>query len=286
MFIAEEGLRTEVRAGNTWDFSFLTGLAPGWSLDTDIGARHPETSLGRLQTDARAGSAYEFTFQTGLARDWTLRSHASSARTFDFSFETEFPQEWLLGTDITAIKPLRLSFTTIFDPSKRRLGRERLELYRTGKTDHEALVIPVNWYQKDTVRTFSLDLWFARLQIAEPADDVRLSAFALGGSNRLGQEVVDNGYLEVKTSDQTQYTTLTTGTEFSVGPMWANSRKTLDFRLSVPGAAASMGLVFVGLRLELLRSVVYGSTPFGRAVFGEFRHKKPETVLVKIHIMS
>ncbi|MFQ5863238.1 MAG: hypothetical protein ACE5IC_08985 [Candidatus Brocadiales bacterium] len=286
MFIAEEKLRTEVRAGSAWEFSFSTGLAPEWSLDTDIGARLPETSLDGLLSNVKAGRIYEFVFETGLGGDWMLRGHTSAARTFDFGFETGLPQEWLLRTDAKAMRPLRLSFTTTFDPSRRRLGEERLELYRTGKTDHEALVIPVNWYQKGTERTFSLDLWFSRLQIAEPADDVRLSAFALGGDNRLGQEAVDNGYLEVKTSDQSGYTPLTTGTEFSIGPMWANNKKTLDFKLSMPTSAASVGLVFVGLRLEFLRSVVYGSAPFGRAIFGEFRRKKPETVLVKIHIMS
>jgi hypothetical protein len=286
MFIAEERLRTETRAGIAWEFSFSTGLSPEWSLDTEIGARLPETSLEGLCSGVQAGRTYEFAFHTGVAGDWMLRCNAAAAATFNFGFETEFPQEWLLRTDVKTHRPLRLSFTTVFDQSKRRLGEERLELYRAGKTDHESLIIPVNWYQKGTVRAFSLDLWFSRLQIAEPADDVRLSAFALGGDNRLGQEVVNNGYLGVKTSDQSVYTPLAAGTEFSAGPMWANSKKTLDFRLSVPGSAASVGLVFVGLRLEFLRSVVYGSAPFGRAAYGEFRRRKPETVLVKLHIMS
>src|SRR3990167_487540 len=289
MFIAEERLRTETRAGSAWEFSFSTGLAPEWSLDTEIGARLPEISLEGLRSGIQAGRAYEFAFHTGVARDWMLRCNAAAAATFNFGFETEFPQEWLLRTDVKAHSPLRLSFTTVFDQSKRRLGEERLELYRAGKTDHESLIIPVNWYQKGNVRTFSLDLWFSRLQTAEPADDVRLSAFALGGDNRLGQEVVDNGYLCVRRGGVTppeQYTPLTTGMEFSVGPMWANSKRTLDFRLSMPGSAASIGLVFVGLRLEFLRSVVYGSAPFGRAAYGEFRRRKPETVLVKLHIMS
>ena len=286
MFITEERLKTEVRAGNVWESTFSTGLAPEWSLETDAGARLPETARQAIRSDVKAGSAYGFTFETGVAADWMLRSEAAAAATFDFAFETEFPQDWLLWTDVKAHRPVKLSFNTIFDPAKRRLGEERLELYRSGKTDHEALIIPVNWYRKDTERTFSLDLWFSRLQIAEPADDVRLSAYALGGDSRLGREVVDNGYLEVKTSDQSAYTPLTTGTEFSMGPMWANSKKTLNFRLSVPASAASIGLVFLGLRLEFLRSVVYGSAPFGRAVFGEFSRSKPDKVLIKLHIMG
>lgn len=289
MFTAEERLRTETRAGSAWEFSFSTGLAPEWSLDTETGARLPETSLEGLRSVIQAGRTYEFDFNTGVAGDWMLGCSAAAAATFNFGFETEFPQEWLLNTDVKAHRPLRLSFTTAFDPAKRRSGEERLELYRAGKTDHESLIIPVNWYQKGTVRTFSLDLWFARLQTAGPADDVRISAFTLGGDNRLGQEVVNNGYLCARRGGVTppeQYTPLAAGTEFSVGPMWANSKKTLDFRLSVPDSAASIGLVFVGLRLEFFRSVVYGSAPFGRAVFGEFRRRKPETVLVKLHTMS
>lgn len=286
MFIAEERLRTETRAGSAWQFSFSTGLAPEWSLETETGARLPETSLLGFWSDVKAGSAYEFAFETGVADGWMLRSNAVAAAIFDFNFETEFPQGWLFNTDVKARSPLRLSFTTAFAPSGRRLGEERLELYRSGKTDHELLTIPVNWYRKDTERTFSLDLWFARLQAAEAADDVRISAFPLGNDNRLGKEMVDNGYLEVRLTGQSAYTPLTTGTEFSVGPVRANSKKTLDFRLSVPGSAASMGLVFVALRLKFLRSVVYGSTPFGRAISGEFSGKKSETVLVKLHIMS
>lgn len=286
MFVAGEGLRTEVRAGSTWEFLFSTGLAPEWSLGAEIGARLPETALEGIRSAAGAGSAYAFGFSTGLAREWMLRAHASAAGIFDFGFQTELPQSWLLRADVKAHRPLRLNFTTIFDPSRRRLGEERLELYRIGRIDHEVLVIPINWYQKGSTRAFSLDLWFARLQIAEPVDDVRLSAFALGGDNRLGQEVVENGYLEVKTSEQSTYTPLITGTEFGIGPMWANTRKKLDFRLSMPTTAASVGIVFVGLRLEFLRSVVYGSVPFGRAVFGEFRRRKPETVLLRIHVMG
>lgn len=286
MFVAEERLRSQVRAGSAWEFSFSTGLAPEWSLATEAGARLPEILLQGLRSDVKAGSAYGFSFETGVAGDWMLRGNAAAAATFDFAFETEFPQAWLLRTDVKGQRPLCITYTTMFDPARRRLGEERLELYRAGKTDHEALIIPVNWYQKDTERTFTLDLWFSRLQIAEPADDVRLSIFALGDDNRLGKEVVDDGYLEVKTSGQSQYTALTANTEFSIGPMWSNSKKTLDFRLNVPATAASIGLVFVGLRLEFLRSVVYGSAPFGRAVFGEFSRKKPETVLLKIHVMS
>lgn len=286
MFITEERLRTEARAGTAWAFSFTTGLAPEWSLAAEAGARLPETLLQQLRSDAKAGRVYGFSFETGMAGDWMLRGNAAAATTYGFNFETEFPQQWLLGTDVKAHRPLRLGFTTTFDPSRRRLGEEKLELYRPGKTDHESLMIPVNWYQKDAERTFSLDLWFARLQTAEPADDVRLSVFALGDGNGLGKEVVDNGYLEAKVSGQSSYAPLTAGSEFSIGPMWANSKKTLDFRLTVPASAASIGLVFVGLRLEFLRSVVYGSAPFGRALSGEFRRRKPETVLLKLHIMS
>ncbi len=286
MFIVEERIKAEIRAGKVWELSFSTGLAPEWLLDTEAGARLPETALQGIRSDVKAGSDYGFTFETGVSPDWMFSSEAAAAATFDFAFETEFPQDWLLRTDVKAQKPVKPSFSAIFDPAKRRLDEERLELYRYGKTDHEALIIPVNWYQKDTERTFSLDLWFSRLQLADLADDVRLSAYALGGDNRLGREVVDNGYLEVKLSGQSTYTPLSAGTEFSVGPMWANSKKTLDFRLSVPAAAASIGLVFIGLRLEFSRGVAYGSIPFGRAVFGEFSRVKHEKVLLKLHIMG
>jgi hypothetical protein len=284
MFLAEEDIKADIKAGMTYQFSFTTGLAHEWDLLTALAMRWPDTALESLKSDLRAGRCYGFDFETALPPDWFLKAQVSASRPYGFSFQTEFAQDWLLRTELKAKRLITLSFTTAFDSKERRLGEERLELYRTGRTDNQALVIPVNWIQKGVDRTWSLDVWFARRQEADPAEEVRMEAFALGPANDLGKEIIDNGYLQAKLSTSLNFEPLIPGTYLNLGPMRANTKKTVDFRLSVPDSAASMGLIFVGLRLEFLRSVVYGSTPFGRVVFGELRRKKPELVLVKIHI--
>lgn len=287
MFIAEEDIKTQARAGSAWEFSFGTGLAPEWFLLSDIRARFPEILLTDLKSQAASGWAYDFSFETDLASDWLLKAHTRAARPYESSFLTEFSQQWLLKTETKARRLLRFVFATTFDPASRRLGQERLELYPRGKTDAELLVIPVNLYNKGTERFWGIDLWFGRLQSSGgPADDVRLEAFALGATNSLGKEIVEGGYLQARLTASGVFVPLSPGAYLGLGPMWPNTKKGLDFRLSVPAGAASIGPVFVGLRLESLQSVVYGTAPFGRAVFGEFKRRKPETVLLKIHIIS
>jgi hypothetical protein len=74
-------------------------------------------------------------------------------------------------------------------------------------------------------------------------------------------------------------------TALSLGPSWPNSKKTIDFQFNMPvGSATPVGLTMIGLRIEMLRSVVYGSAPFGRTVFGEYAGKRKD-VLIKLHIM-
>ncbi|HLA37126.1 MAG TPA: hypothetical protein VJZ02_01525 [Candidatus Brocadiales bacterium] len=167
--------------------------------------------------------------------------------------------------------PLTLNFTTIFDPINRRLGEEYLELYPSGKTDCEILAVPIDWYEKGQTRTWSLDLWYARRQEADRVEEVQMYLYTFGADNRLGQEVVANGYLKAKLSTSPGYSLLTTGYSLSLGDFWPNSKKTVDFQFNMPvGALTPVGLNMIGLRLELLRSVVYGSTAWGRAIYGKY----------------
>lgn len=190
--------------------------------------------------------------------------------------------------------PLTLNFSTIFDPANRRLGEEYLELYPVGKMDTEILTIPIDWYQKGQTRTWSLDLWYARRQEADRVEEIRLSAYTFGADNRLGQEVVVNGYLKAKLSTSQSYTALASGVVLNLGDFWPNSKKTVDFQFNMPvGALTPVGLNMIGLRIELLRSVVYGSTAWGRAMYGKYEGKKlsqsasgGKDVLIKLHIMQ
>ena len=176
-----------------------------------------------------------------------------------------------LKTDLRAKKPLKLGFSSLFDPANRRLGEEYLELYLVGKTDAEILIVPIDWYQKGQTRTWSLDLWYARRQEADRVEDIRLSAYTFGADNQLGQEVVVNGYLKAKLSTSQSYTSLASGVALSLGDFWPNSKKTIDFQFNMPvGALTPVGLNMIGLRVELLRSVVYGSTAWGRAMYGRY----------------
>ena len=207
--------------------------------------------------------------------------------------------------------PLTLNFATVYDPANRRLGEEYLELYTvaplpppasppkilcggeievTGSVPEvlppEVLTIPINWYQKGQTRTWSLDLWYARRQEADRVEDVRLSAYAFGADNALGQEVVANGYLQAKLSTSLIWSPLTVSTGLSLGSFWPNSKKTVDFQFNMPvGALTPVGLNMIGLKIELLRSVVYGSTAWGRAMYGKYEGKKKD-VLIKLHVMQ
>ncbi|HHT9156452.1 MAG TPA: hypothetical protein ACFYEA_02525 [Candidatus Tripitaka californicus] len=185
--------------------------------------------------------------------------------------------------------PLTLNFTTIFDPANRRLGEEYLELYPAGKTDVEILTIPIDWYEKGQTRTWSLDLWYARRQEADRVEEVRLSAFTYGASNELGQEIVQNGYLKAKLSTSSVWSPLTVSTGLSLGDFWPNSKKTVDFQFNMPqGAQTPVGLNMIGLKIELLRSVVYGSTAWGKAMYGRYVGAgftpARKDVLIKLHV--
>lgn len=191
-----------------------------------------------------------------------------------------------LRTDLRAKKPIKLSFSTIFDPANRRLGEEYLELYPVGKTDAEILTIPIDWYQKGQTRTWSLDVWYARRQQADRSEDVRLSALTFGADNRLGQEVIQNGYLQAKLASSSVWTPLTVSMGLSLGDFWPNSKKTIDFQFNMPiGALTPIGMNMFGLRLELLRSVVYGSTAYGRAIFGKYEGRQ-QNIIIRLHIMG
>ena len=179
-----------------------------------------------------------------------------------------------------------LNFTTIFDPANRRLGEEYLEFYPQGKTDCEILTIPINWYQKGQTRTWNLDLWYARRQEADRVEDIRLSAYTFGADNALGQEVVANGYLKAKLSTAGTFIPLDQSTFLSLGDFWPNSKKTVDFQFNMPVEALTpVGLNMIGLKIELLRSVVYGSTAWGRAMYGKYEGEKKD-ILIKLHVIQ
>src|SRR3990167_5354378 len=166
--------------------------------------------------------------------------------------------------------PLTLNFTTIFDPINRRLGEEYLELYPSGKTDCEILAIPIDWYEKGQTRNWSLDLWYARRQEADRVEEVQMSLYTFGADNRLGQEVVANGYLQAKLSTSSVWSPLTVSTGLSLGSFWPNSKKTVNFQFNMPlGALTHIGITMFKLRLELLRSVVYGSTAWAGPCTGD-----------------
>lgn len=269
---------------------FTTELAPEWSLKTDIRGRIPDIALENLKAELRGGTTFTGGFETAFAPDTLLKTSLAGGTVYKARFTTEFAPDWDLRCDLRAKSTLKLNFSTIFDPSNRRLGEEYLEFYTPGKTDRELLVIPINWYQKGQTRTWSLDLWYARRQETDRADDVRLSLYTFGADNRLGQEVVQNGYLEAKLSTSLNFEPLygqgyPAPTFLSLGPMCPNSKKTVDFRFSMPVTAATpVGLTMIGLRIEILRSVVYGSAPFGRTIFGEYRGKRKD-ILIKLHVI-
>lgn len=197
-----------------------------------------------------------------------------------------------LKTDLRAKSPIKLSISSIFDPSNRRRGEEYLELYPTGKTDVEILTIPIDWYQKGQTRTWSLDVWYARRQQADRVEEIRLSALTYGADNALGQEVVQNGYLQAKLSTAGTFVALDQSTSLGLGDFWPNSKKTLNFQFTMPqGALTPVGINAFKLRLELFRSVVYGSTAYGRPgpgeaggnFFAKYEGRKKD-ILVRLHI--
>ncbi len=286
MFTEAQDLKTILAGGTVYAFSFETEYAPEWYLKTDIRGRIPDLALGDLKAELRGGTALLFDFETALPTDSLLKTSLAGGTAYTFTFETELAPEWDLKCDIRAKSPLKLNHATIFSPSTRRLGEEYLEFYTPGKTDREILTIPTDWYQKGQARTWSLDLWYARRQEADRVDDVRISVFVFGADNQLGQEIVQNGYLKAKLNTSGSYTTLSASNYLSLGPMWPNTKKTVDFQFNMPvGTSTPVGLTMVGLRIELLRSVVYGSAPFGRALFGEYKGKKKD-ILIKLHIMQ
>ncbi len=202
----------------------------------------------------------------------------------DFIYTGNLPLSALPSGD--SFTALGLNFSTLFEPLNRRLGEEYLELYPVGKTDVEILTIPIDWYQKGQTRTWSMDLWYARRQEADMAEEVQISLYTFGADNRLGQEVVQNGYLQAKLSTSLNFEPLNSGTFLSLGAFWPNSKKTVDFQFNMPvGAQTPVGLTMFGLRIELLRSVVYGSTAFARAIYGKYEGRKKD-ILVRLHVMQ
>ncbi len=277
-------LKTHLAGGSVYRYTFETQYAPGWYLKTNIRASVPVDALNDFKTELRGGRTFTYGFETRVHQDWQLRTELKTGTLFKYDFWTELPQDWFLRTDIRAKAPFRLNFTTVFEPSQGRLGEEYLELYPVGKTDREILTIPIHWYQKGQVRNFSLDVWYARGQEAERIDDIRLSAYAFGADDRLGQEVVWNGYLKAKLLNSLNYVPLDSLNSLSLGPMWPNSKKTVDFQFSMQeDAQTPVGITMIGLKVELLRAVVYGSIMFGSTIFGEYRSKGKKIVL-KLHV--
>lgn len=284
-FLQEQDLKTDIKAGTAYSFDFTTTLADTWNLKCFLDAKLPEEFYQLLKTEMRAGTSFGFGFDTGFPESWHLKTEARAGRVFAYNFETELADTWHLKTDIRAKSLITLSFTTAFDPKKRTGGHEILGLYRQNATDHEVLTLPINWVSKGVDRTFSLDVWYGRYQDVLLADDVRLSVYSFGADNRLGKEIVDNGYFQAKKSTDASYIALTASNYLSLGPMQPHNKKAIDVKLSVPVGASSTGLVFLGLKLEVLRSVIYGRQVFGNAIYGEYRKAKPEAVLVKVHIV-
>lgn len=186
---------------------------------------------------------------------------------------------------IGTYSPIEIKFITAFDPAKRRLGARSLELFPAGKTDAEILTIPIQNIQKGVDRTWSLDLWHARLQNYDRVDNVRISAFSFakattpeGNKNALGKEVVDNGYLLARKSGGASYTALGAGAFLNLGPMWPNDKVAVDFKLSIPAGAMSSGRVMFGILLEWQKSVIYGDVLCGEGQYGWLGGEKRVTI--------
>ncbi len=188
---------------------------------------------------------------------------------------------------VETTRPIEIKFTTSFDPKKRRQGARSLELFPQGKTDTAIFVIPINNYSKGDQRTFSLDLWHARLQNYDRADNVRISAFSFvksstpeGNHNTLGKEVVDNGYLYARKSGAASYTALSAGNYLNLGAMWPNDKITIDLKLDIPAGAVSAGRIMMGLLIEWQKVVIYGDVLYGEGEYGWVGGEKRITVRV------
>lgn len=194
----------------------------------------------------------------------------------------------VFGSLVETYSPIEIKFVTAFDPAKRRTGARSLELFPTGKTDTEILTIPINNIQKGVDRTWTLDLWHARLQNYDRIDNVRVSAFSFvktttpdANKNALGKEVVDNGYLSARRGGVTppaSYTALAAGAVLNLGPMWSNDKITVDFKLSIPAGAMSSGRIMFGILVEWQKAVIYGDILYGEGQYGWLGGEKRVTV--------
>lgn len=167
-----------------------------------------------------------------------------------------------------------------------RLGEDYLELYEPGDTSVPIRSIPFFWYTKGQDMDLTYDLWFSRDQLSLDADEVRLSAYIFGASNTLGQEIVANGYLKAKLSTSSVWSPLTVSTDLSLGNFLANSKKTLNLRLNIPLGAASKGFIILGLKIQVLRSAIYGTLIHGTFFYGAQEKFNLDTLTARIHIFA
>ena len=283
-FASETDLQLELRGNTHYSYSFYTDVSPTWDLKCELAAKDPETYLNDLKMEVSAGQGYVYSFMTDVDPGWDLRAELEAIAPYSYSFFTQYPDAWFINCEMRAKQTINWTFKTASDPVNRRSGATWIELYRQGDTTQEIYALPINWYQKDSDRTFSLDFWFGKYQEDLPADDIRLTVFALGADNKLGQEIIANGYFFARKSGDPTYTALDTTSYLSLGKLHANSSVGVDFKLNVPSGAASTGLVMFGLKIEVLRSVVYGGHRFGTKRYGAYKVLKPETIIVKLHI--
>lgn len=169
--------------------------------------------------------------------------------------------------------------------TNQRLGEDYLELYEVGDSV-PIRSLPFFWYQKGQDMDLNYDLWFARDQLSTDADDVHLSAYAFGADNALGQEIVQNGYLKAKLATATIWSPLTASTGLSLGPMIANSKKTLNLRLNISLGALSQGFIILGLKIQALRSAFYETLIYGDSFYGYREKLNLDTLTAKIHLFT
>src|SRR3990167_6348987 len=175
---------------------------------------------------------------------------------------------------------------TLTRPGPVRLEEDYLELYDPGDTARPIQTIPFFLYVKGENMDLTYDLWFSRDQLSLDADEVRLSTYTFGADDALGQEVVAGEYLQAKLSTSPNFEPLSSGTFLSLGSFVANSKKILNLRLNIPPAASSKGLIILGLKIEALRSLIYGRGIYGTSIYGAQEKENIGTLMAMIHIFA
>lgn len=95
-------------------------------------------------------------------------------------------------------------------------------------------------------------------------------SFSIKGGNttETGKQILDEGWISVKKSDNSTWVPIYSDTNYTLGPFAANESKGMDIKVTVPNNAGIAGLYSLSLDFDPIRQATLGYRPLGNCVRG------------------